>query len=137
MIDFKKIEEFDIKESSKKTYFSVAKKLNSFIGKTKITHFKRMMNLLNKKIESDATRLNYLKLLSKLTKNNKKLNVKYMKEIDDLNNTIKSNVPKKLKKLKEETKDIDYKKIKNDFIKGIREDGYDKKLIEFVLYLYL
>ena len=137
MIDLKEIEKFDVSETTKGTYRSIANKFNTFIGKTKINHFKRIMKLLNKNIKINSTRLNYLKLLSKLTKDNKKLNDKYVKEIKDLNDEIKKDVPKKLKKLKEETKNIDYDKIKTKFIKGIKDKKYDTTLREFILSLYL
>ena len=138
MIDLKKIQAFDdISDTTKNKYLSIANKFNTFIGKTRLNHHKKMITLLEENVKNKGTRLNYVKLLSKLTKHNEKLNKKYKLMIEKLNKEIKADVPNKLKKLKEETKDIDYIGIKNKFIRGIKNDDYDTTLKEFILSIYL
>lgn len=133
------IDDFDVSDSTKKTYMSIGNKLKDIIKKTKLSNVKRIQKLINKNIPQ-STSLNYYKLISKYlqhTEAKQELIDSYRKIIFDLNNTIKSKQPEKLKQLKEKFKDIDYKKSKDDFIKRIRSNDYKTDLLEFIISFYL
>ena len=141
MIDLELINNFDVSDTSKRNYISSARVLNTFIKDTKLTSFKKIEDLINKHIKKHnkqiSTSLTFYKILSKLTKDKKTTNKKYRDKIMEINELINKEKPKKLEEVKNKFKDIDYIKIKNDFIKKIKENYYKTNEREFILCLYL
>lgn len=130
----------NVSEGTKRTYLSVSKKINGFIKKTKITNFNRIVKLINKNVDKNATKLSYYKVLSKYLQgiNGDKEDIdKYRNMIMITNQEIEKEKPKKLEQVKEKLKDIDYNKIKQDFFKKIKDNDYKTTLLEFILSFYL
>ena len=137
MIDLELIKNFDVSDNTKKSNISVARTLNGIIKNTKITSFKKIEKLINKHTKNNGTKLNFYKLLSKLTKDKKNTNIKYQNKMKELNELINKEKPAKLEEVKNKFKDIDYNKLKNDFINKIKEKQYKTTENEFIISLYL
>lgn len=125
----------NVKPATKKSTLSVARAVNSVIGKTKIKSIKSVKKKIEGDISNLGTRGNYYKSIVNYLKltGDDKLRDEYRKLLF----SNQQEINKQPRILTKEEKNVDYNKGKKDFIKRLKDNDYKTSLLEFILSLYL
>ena len=121
----------DVAQTTKDNYVFQVAKINGIIKKTKITNHKRVIKLLNEKVENSGSRRVYLSVIIKY------LSLLDNEEVADEYRKVRDNIPIEQKLLTKEQLDLDYRKLIMDFIKDIKDNDYKTTREQFIMSFYL